>query len=99
MGHGEASEAGDSRPPLQLATVVVAVVTEMEEVPTAVVTIPVAVEVPEVAVVIAFVGLRSTLHSRECQQTETGRAGEREKLCTHLKLLSGRGEGGECPTH
>jgi hypothetical protein len=45
------------------------------------------------------VGLRSTLHAHEREQTETGCAGEREKLSTHCELLSGRGEGGECPAH
>ena len=76
--------------------VVIAIVMEVAA---AVVTTQVAMEVPEVTVVIAFVGLRSTLHAHEREQTETGRASEREKLSTHCELLSGRGEGGECPTH
>lgn len=53
-----------SRPLLQLATVtvVIAVVTEVEEVAAAVIAIPIAMEVAEITVVIAFVGLCGTLH-------------------------------------
>ena len=58
------------------------------------------VEVPGVAVPVAFVGLRGALEANKCQQAETRRAHEREQLRTHWKLLSGRGErGSECPTH
>jgi hypothetical protein len=79
-----------SRPPKLLAAIVV--VTEVEPEPAAVV-VPIAVLDTEVAVSIAFVGLRRTLEAGESHQAETGRAREREKLRTHWELLSGRGWG------
>ncbi len=78
------------RPPIRLATVMVAVMTEVEDV--AAVVIPVAMLDAEVAMTIAFVGLRGALEADQCQQAETSRAQDREQLCTHGKLLSGRGE-------
>ena len=76
-----------------LATIVVAVVTEVEEVTVAV--IPIAVLEVEEPVTIDFVGLRGALEANKCQQAKTGRAHEREKLRAHGQLLSGRGERGE----
>jgi hypothetical protein len=69
-----------------LATIMIALVAEVEEVTATVIVIAV-LEVEE-PVTIDFVGLRGALGADERQQAETSRAQEREKICTHGKLLS-----------
>jgi hypothetical protein len=78
---------------LFLATVVIpiAIVTEMEPEPAAVV-VPITVFDAVITVSIAFLRLCRTLEPGESQQAETGRAREREKFRTHWELLlMGRG--------
>ena len=77
-----------------MVVITVAIVTEMEPEPAAVV-VPIAVFDLERPVAIAFVGLCRTLEAGESQQAETGSASEREKLRTHWELLSMGREWGE----
>jgi hypothetical protein len=78
-------EAGLPWAELPTVMVPITIVTEMEPYPAAV-AVPIAV-LDAVTVSISF-GLCGTLEAGECQQAETGRAREREKLRTHGELLS-----------
>jgi hypothetical protein len=65
-----------------MVVITIAIVTEMEPEPAAVV-VPIAVFDLERPVAIAFVGLCRTLEAGESQQAETGCTGERQKFRTH----------------
>ena len=81
----------------ELATVAIAVVVAAVVIPIAIaavvismsaVVIPVAVLGMEIRITIALMSLCGALEAGECQQAETSRASEREKLRMHWELLS-----------
>ena len=83
--------------PPQLAAVVIPIAIATVVIPVtavAIAAVPIAMLDMERPIAIAFFGLCGALQAGECQQAETGRASEREKLRTHWELLSmGPGEG------
>jgi hypothetical protein len=79
----------------ELATVLIPITIAMGMGRVFAVVIPITMLDLERRMAIAFLGLGGALQTGECEDAESGRAGEGEELRTHWKLLSRAGKEGE----